>query len=868
LTRPIVSLLTLFFLFGCPENLGDRCGDGLPPCSAEAVCRAGVCVRSNGDSDAGQPTDGGADAGQPTDGGADAGQPTDSGADAGQPTDSGADAGQPTDSGADAGEPSDGGSNADGGDAGSALRCDGGCAPWAVCVAAACVNGRLEVSEPSESLTVAAGQPVPATARFVLVDGGAWPETLAIPVSASWGPQTPLLNGGAGVIPGLTDAGQGTLVFGWDGGPSQRRNVSFTACAAELIASCDAFLECAPSALGGTCVSRGFVVEWLSPDSGTATNQATVQAELSVTKPDGGAVTLTAVPVSGLPPFTGASGRYSGLLPIGAPDGLKTFTAGWPSSGPSSTLSIQRDTVAPTVTVTVEPRTGADGDAVDPTAWKLDELALVKVNVDGGRAAELSDLALPDGGSGSISTSCQSCQGQCRCFGLDLSRTAIRGLRDNRWIQVVPILDGAGNASQPVDAGVRLTRLLWQRDISLADAGLALRPLAISQEGQVVAVVPDRPGALPRVLVFTQRGVPVTVPAITGSISSGPVVAGSTIWVGESSAGGRSLTPVVLSGLPSPSVCSGIGTSFRQEMAVISTFGREVPVTFDDNGLVLGFGGCSTFSIPVSGSGFFSLATRDSPSGVFVLGGGGLTKVGLDGGAWYAEGSISAGVLDVGSRPRSLFLDENGRVGGSSGDGAFGLFATQAGGTLSNGGVVNRVADDLGAVSVAQGAVLGMSNANTLVEYRTVGAGGSLDAGVRTLSPVLSQSEPILGADGWVYIVGARRSGSTVFLSVAAARRPGLEFAWVGDLLPDPFSTSSRLAVPALDVYRTSTGAKACGRPTGVLYVFSSTDVTATLQAVLVDSNGLDSTAPWPKFQRDNANRGNSSLPTTAWTCP
>lgn len=213
----------------CPEPIADRCGDGLPPCSAGFMCVAGLCARL--DTDAGQTIDGGArpDAGTPDAGATDAGSR----------------------------------------DAGALFACDGGCAPWSVCVAsnvsATCVNGRLEVSEPVDATALRAGQTVSVPARFVLVDGGAWPNTLAIPVQASWGPQTMLLSGIAGSVAGLSDAGQGSVVFGWDGGPVEPREVSFTACATEVVSSCDVFMECAPSASGGACVSHGYVVEWVSP---------------------------------------------------------------------------------------------------------------------------------------------------------------------------------------------------------------------------------------------------------------------------------------------------------------------------------------------------------------------------------------------------------------------------------------------------------------------------------------------------------------------------------------------------------------------------------------------------------------------------
>jgi hypothetical protein len=73
----------------------------------------------------------------------------------------------------------------------------------------------------------------------------------------------------------------------------------------------------------------------------------------------------------------------------------------------------------------------------------------------------------------------------------------------------------------------------------------------------------------------------------------------------------------------------------------------------------------------------------------------------------------------------------------------------------------------------------------------------------------------------------------------------------------------------ALDAYRPAAGgAKNCGKPLGTLYVMTKTGSTATLRAILVDSKGLDGTAPWPKYQKDNANTGNSGSSLADWTCP
>jgi hypothetical protein len=121
----------------------------------------------------------------------------------------------------------------------------------------------------------------------------------------------------------------------------------------------------------------------------------------------------------------------------------------------------------------------------------------------------------------------------------------------------------------------------------------------------------------------------------------------------------------------------------------------------------------------------------------------------------------------------------------------------------------------------------------------------------------LQDRTPVLGEGGLVYLVGDNGSLSVRLQSDLAEQ-------WSASLV----SPVDAISQPALDVYRNSTGAKDCASRLGVLYVLTKTGSTATLRAVLVDSKGLDGTAPWPKYQRDNSNTGNISLPLNAWVCP
>jgi hypothetical protein len=133
---------------------------------------------------------------------------------------------------------------------------------------------------------------------------------------------------------------------------------------------------------------------------------------------------------------------------------------------------------------------------------------------------------------------------------------------------------------------------------------------------------------------------------------------------------------------------------------------------------------------------------------------------------------------------------------------------------------------------------------------------GSVSA-VSTPGAVSFQARtPILGEASLAYFIG--NSGS---LYVRRQASPAEE--WTASLA----TPVSEISQPALDVYRTATGAKDCSKSLGVLYVLTKSGATATLRAILVDSQGLDSAAPWPKYQRDKPNTGNVSLPLDAWVC-
>lgn len=137
----------------------------------------------------------------------------------------------------------------------------------------------------------------------------------------------------------------------------------------------------------------------------------------------------------------------------------------------------------------------------------------------------------------------------------------------------------------------------------------------------------------------------------------------------------------------------------------------------------------------------------------------------------------------------------------------------------------------------------------------TPGDPGSFDGGVSVTSPLTNAvvTAPVVGSEE-LYVVDVR--GKLHVFDLALGHRWSLD---------DGISGNDVSSNPNLDVVRDANGQKQCGRG-GVLYVASTGD--GALYAFVVDSDGLNREAPWPRWQHDPANTGNAATPLTPWTCP
>jgi hypothetical protein len=703
-------------------------------------------------------------------------------------------------------------------------------------------------------------------------------------MAASWGPSTQLASGAPEFING-GDAGFGTISFGWDGGPAARRNVEFQACTIQ----CPEFQRCVPTNFGGRCETYGWDVSFVSPAAAPAAVagplQANVVVEVSV-MPRAGAPMPMTVPlfidggVRPLMPLTmagrfGATVTLSSAL-VGPAEGPKALVAGWPDAGVgtlSATTNVQWDVTGPTVVV--RPQPGGQ-------PWKKDEVVEVEV----GANEALSMVALTVNGTPvtgapmvarcSFSATCVNTT--CRCYRVDLAGVTLNGLTGT-------VVFGASgedvvrNPGTAMAVNGQVTRLRWTRDITLPTSAQAIRPVAVSRTGVVVSAVEERAGTAGRVVATFPDGGNAWEAVTGGTVTAGPVVGANDVWVGRVDGTRTSLQPIGLSsGTAGGAQCDPMTVNtFNGDMALATVTGGEVVMGIRNGRLEsTRAGGCDVpYQVTPAPGDVMSrpaLAVQ-TPGGLnveaFVAyeGDTRLWKAGSMGASWMGQGDV---LLPAGpQQTKALFFNGTGRVGGGGGGVGNGeYFMTSSVGNLtstssfnslvvSNGGPASH-----GAGALFYGSSTGGGLGRIALQGNALVDGGVVPAGVGNLQG----TTPVLGA-GLVYAVGA--SGT-----LTVRRQADLTEVWSGSLGMTS-GTAPVVAQPALDVYRDGAGNKVCPTGTattrpalGVLYVMTKNGSMATLRAILVDSPGLDNTAPWPKYQRDNGNTGNINSDISPWTCP
>ncbi|MBE2250217.1 MAG: hypothetical protein IAE78_11765 [Myxococcus sp.] len=728
-----------------------------------------------------------------------------------------------------------------GGGGGAAPVCPSTCPVYAPCEPSAsggrCADLSLSFSAPPSLGVFDAGAVVPVQVLARLVDGGAF--AVMVPLTSSFGTNTSVSAGVSTTVALPSVAGAHRLTAGWDGGPNTSVSVLATSC----VTSCQPYQSCRATTDGGACDSLNLTLTWTSPDAGLPFNASSVPARLTVTRAGGPVpATLTSIPVSGpMGPqsaLSGSAGVFTGALSMSGPEGDQAFVAGWPSGGPTASLTIERDTVPPGVALTVlrRPLTLPDPDPSNTQAWKKNETAIVQVEVDGGRAAVASDLSVLDSGVVITQTTAAACNcvtANCRCFEVPLLRA-----NDSPavFVLVGPISDPAGNLSPQQSSDVPTTRFLWSRPCWGANCRLGL-----SESG--LLVVSSENGSSVRVTGIAPDGGTQwswTGPAVS---TSRPVVGVTNAFVsvyesdGTSSIKSISLATGALNG----TFCeANDGVAFAEPMVLATTaIGTEVPLAFRKVALVAATGGCPTSEDFGSSHLIQGFATQRDPNGelgAYLVSAGVLRKFAFTG-FGFVDGGVGSAASEVWLAP--------GRVGWvASGNGSLAVAATSDLATQTSSVFSSRFVARPNIGATAAHLFDGLHMVRCDFDSSFVFAPPCQS----TVTQTNVNSGATVKTTGG-FVVHARNA-------VLELRDDGTAGYDLGD------SAGSDLL---LDPPRAPNGVKSCGSGLGTVYVVTRFGRVA---AYLADAQGVDGTAHWPQARHDNANSGNLNRALAPWSCP
>ncbi|MBS1148992.1 MAG: cell surface protein [Myxococcaceae bacterium] len=446
----------------------------------------------------------------------------------------------------------------------------------------------------------------------------------------------------------------------------------------------------------------------------------------------------------------------------------------------------------------------------------------------------------------------QPCSGNCYCFAADLAKPPLPGLR-GAFALAASGVDPDGKTITATDS-INVTRLLWRRGLALP---IRATP-AIGPDGTVYVGTSGGPssrqGSLFAISPTGQERWSTPLGSIEASVAlSAPGTAPQALFVGSIGATGL-LTALDASGaqlaqctlakdarLEGSAALIPLGAAFyasepRELIAFRPSLSSPCAVRATSDDLKY-----PDSLVASSDSVFF---VDDHPS---------VHRYDLTGLGWSEyDQSEWPGSPGSSYRNRGLAIVNGGRLVGAG--------ALDSGGTVFQSVVSGSFKFDFGfspprVPASASGPVVA-SDGLVLVGIPTGIAAVSTDstnlgAGDRIVN------SPVLGEGGRLYALAENGALSEWRYAGGQPVR-----SWTAPLEaagPPVFEAS-----PALDCARSPSGAPAAGRP-GILYAGAR---TGTLWAILVDARGIDSTAQWPKYQKDPRNSGRADTALQEFACP
>ncbi len=692
------------------------------------------------------------------------------------------------------------------------------------------------------------------------------------------------------------DSGSGGSVGGGGGGGSMGGGTG-----GGLQRYCDAGLrcaewqECAANDNGGACADSKYELTWSSPDSGIRSRATTLTGELVLSKADGGVLRVATVPVSAESGTTavvsGTQSPFSVSITLGGADGTQSFVAGWRDGGPVSQLDVDVDRTGPTFVISVSTDAGygvpsADflpSDPAAPSSFRKDEVVSVRVTTASNDVANVKLIARfgsQQAHEVTTSSNCTAGSGRCDDFLLDLSRVPMANFSGAVELTVEGA-DTLGNPGTGQSVSIPVTRWQWARRLGGVGVGALRSTPAIGTGGKVFVGVSNGTGS--GVVAINPSGTIAWGPVLDGPVEGVVAVGRSTSseWLFYNLNSGLVKSIDAVTGTM-PQSCSA-GASGAASIGGIALFGESTasvgsislqPGAVNNRGRQheAQSGNCNSTALDglvgIQAPGNMVIGSN---SAYYANSDGNLRRLGVVAGSAPTIGTLNQTAGGVGVVNGLAMLSGTRAIGGGGGGAGIGrLFAFDITASVTDSSMnawpgATALSSPTSGPSVGGGGVFaqyrvtGRSNlirvnpSTGVVLAQTVALGGS--GPVQSSFTANSAPTPTLGNGNLAYVVDEK--GSLFVLPQDFAANADAQWA-VG--LPGSLTTAGVVvtASPNLDCNR-----RVLMSQTGVLYIATE---TGWLVSYLVDSRGLDTGAPWPKYARDSRNTGNFDGPAVA--CP
>ncbi len=714
--------------------------------------------------------------------------------------------------------------------------------------------------------------PTPCETDAECGDGVCWEKKFCVTGDAGLGGGS----GGGGGATGGGGGGGGTDA-GTDGGgvPGPCEGV---ACGAEA--------ECrATSQDAGECVSRFERIEWERPDGGMHGPAVPVPLQARLVVKAGfaaaGFPNTLAYAVAPAGTFVAgvlthqAGGRYvaPSLAVTGAvPTGAWTVTTALADGGLAATAGFTTDTTKPVVVLHVEAppsRAAEELDADSVNRWKKSEAAAVQTEATEDVAIAPGDFTTAGVGvAGSTRCARQCGTGRfCRCFEVELGLQGLDAGVGAVGVSLGAVADAVGNVSDPATGEVAVTRFKWRRQVATNSTG----PTAVSVRADGTVITGAKTGTSGSELVaVTPGGVSTALfSSSTWTVTAGPMVgAQGDVYVGQFD--GTNSKVVKNPGTGQVERCLSNSGTYDGDLALVTPGATEVAVAVRSDGFLSpATTGCVPSVITGGVNGRPTVIATGTTAFVAGSGGAPIWKFTAADTIPLAGGSTSTGTLF----PANLFLASDAGitlVGGGGGPTVGGVFAFRDAVTLPA-----NTTNATPGTTPGGPAVVGRSDAGHILFYGDNSqvvrrlpmsavpdfpSPAAASAALGTSSTRFGAFAPVVGSHGKLYVVG--RDGVVRALDAATLQET---WTWGAGVLPA--NVDGAISQLNLDIDRSSATPCAAGQP-GVLYVAATRSNVTTLYALLVDSQGVDRSAPWPRHQHDPANTGNPATSLAPWSCP